>query len=103
MFKPSSDFFLIVPRRCFFCASYLIFRFHVCLCYAVLSNPCSFVITCWVRADLLALLCVAFSCVFVTFPYGVSGQAWYLIVSMPYLCLPLYFETKHWRERSFNP
>ena len=29
------------------------------------------VITCWEGADLLALLCVMFSCVFVTFPHGV--------------------------------
>ena len=41
--------------------------------------------------DLLALLCVVFSCVFVTFPYGVSGQFWYLIISIPDLYLLLYF------------
>ena len=51
-------------------------------------QPCN---TSWERADLLALLCVVFSCVsFVTFPYGVLGQVLYLIVSIPYLCLPLY-------------
>ena len=44
-------------------------------------------ITCWERHDLLAQLCVMFSCVFVTFPCGVSGQVWYLTVSIPYLCL----------------
>ena len=32
--------------------------FHVCLCYAVLSVLCSLVVTCWERADLLALLCL---------------------------------------------
>ena len=32
------------------------------------------VVTCWERADLLALLCVAFCSVFVTFPIGVPGQ-----------------------------
>ena len=31
-------------------------------------------VTCWERVDLLALLCVTFSCAFVTFPYGVLGQ-----------------------------
>ena len=36
--------------------------FHVCLCYAL-------VVTCLERADLLVLLCVVFSCVFVTFTY----------------------------------
>ena len=33
------------------------------------------------------------SCVFVTFPYGVPGQVWYLIVSILDLCL-LYFHYK---------
>ena len=28
----------------------------------------------------------------VTFPYGVPGQVWYLIVSIPDLCLLLYFD-----------
>ena len=32
-------------------------------------------------------MCVMFSCVFVTFPYSVLGQLWYLIVSIPDLCL----------------
>ena len=41
----------------------LLFVFHVCLCYAVLSVPCSLVITCWERVDLLALLWVVFACV----------------------------------------
>ena len=31
-----------------------------------------------------------FSCVFVTFPCGVLGQVWYLIVSIPDLCLLTY-------------
>ena len=35
-----------------------------------LSVPCSLMITYWVRAW---LLCMIFSCVFVTFPYGVPG------------------------------
>ena len=43
------------------------------------------------RADLLTLLYVVLSCVFVTFPYGVLGQVWYSIVSIPDLCLLLYF------------
>ena len=60
-----------------------VIMFHACLYFTVLSVPCSIVITCWENADLLTLLCVMFSCVFVTFPYGVSGQVWYLIVSIP--------------------
>ena len=53
--------------------------------------PCSLVVTCWERADILALLYVMFSCVFVTFPYGVLGLVWYLIVMIPGLCLFPYF------------
>ena len=49
--------------------------------------PCSFEITCWERADLVALIRVMFYCVFVTFPYGVLGQVWYLIVTIPDICL----------------
>ena len=31
------------------------------------------------------------SCISVTFPNGFPGQVWYLIVWIPDLCLPLYF------------
>ena len=31
-------------------------------------------------------------CDFVTFPYGVLGQVWYLIKSIPDLCLLPYFD-----------
>ena len=55
--------------------------------HTVLSVPCSLVVTCWERADLLALLYLMLSCVFVTFPYGALGQVWYLIVSIPDICL----------------
>ena len=34
--------------------------FHSCLYYTIVSVPCSLVITCWERADLLALLCMMF-------------------------------------------
>ena len=49
--------------------------FYVCFNSTVLFVPCSLVISCWERADLLALLCVIFPCVFVIFPYGVLSQA----------------------------
>ena len=32
------------------------------------------------------LLFVMYNCVSVTFPFGILGQAWYLIVSIPDLC-----------------
>ena len=47
------------------------------------------------RADLLAFVYVVFSCVFVTFPFGVLGvlgQVCYSIVSIPDLFLLPYFK-----------
>ena len=49
-----------------------------------------FVVTCWERADLLALVCGVY-CEFVTFPIGILGQVWYLIVSIPDFCTRTYF------------
>ena len=62
------------------------------VCHAVLSVHCSLVVTCLERANLMALLYVLFSCVFITIPCGVLGQVWYLIVSVSDLCLLPYFE-----------
>ena len=42
------------------------------------------------RADLLALVCGVY-CDFVTFPFGILGQVWYLIVSIPEPCCFSYF------------
>ena len=75
--------------------------FHVCLNYAVLSVPCSLVVSSRERANILALLCVMFSCVFVSFPYGDSGQVWYLIVSIPDLCPLLLYTLLHTLHRPF--
>ena len=55
--------------------------FLFCLVFAMslcASVHMCFVVTCWERAYLLALVCVV-CCVFVTF----LGQVWYLIVSVP--------------------
>ena len=68
---------------------YFMFR----VCHAVLSVHCSRVVTCWQRANLLAITYVMFSCVHVTFPCGVLCQVWYLIISIPYICLLHYFDT----------
>ena len=57
------------------------------VCNFLMSVCCNLVVTCWGRADLLALLNVMVSCVFVTLLFGVLGQVWYLIVSIPDLCL----------------
>ena len=48
------------------------------------------VVTCWERADLLAPF-VVYNSEFVTFPFGILGQVWYLIVSIPDLCIRTYF------------
>ena len=37
------------------------------------------------------LLYVMLNCVFVTFPCGILGHVWYLIVSIPNLCHLSYF------------
>ena len=88
IFKPSRNF---LSDRCKV-VILLWILFVICVSYhTVLSVPCSHVVTCWERADLLALLYVMFSCVFVTFPYGVLGQVWCLIVWIPVLCLLSYF------------
>ena len=68
MFKSSSD--CLTDRSNVL--RLLLIIFVICyLSHTVLSVPCSLVVTCWERADLLAHLYVMFSCVFVTFPYGV--------------------------------
>ena len=51
-----------------------------CLCHAALLSPAG-----------KGLLYVTFYCVFVTFHYSVLGQVWYLIVSIPDICLLPYF------------
>ena len=55
------------PRRYFFCGSFI---FLFCLVFAMslcASYYMCFVVTCWERADLLALVCGVY-CEFVTFP-----------------------------------
>ena len=80
LFKPSSKFFTDRSKVVLlFVDPFLLFMFRVC--HAVLYVHCSPVFTCLERANLLALLYVVFSSVLDTFPCGVLGQVWYLIVS----------------------
>ena len=65
--SPPVNISLTVPKRCFFCGSFLPVMLHVGVCCAVVSVPCSLVVTCWERVDLLAVVCCFFLC-FVTFP-----------------------------------
>ena len=66
---------------CFLC---LVFLMLSCLFIAALWSPS------WKRADHLALVGDVY-CIFVTFPCGILGQVWYLIVSFPDLCHLSYF------------
>ena len=59
--------------------------FVSCVSHAFVSVHCCLVVTCWERADLLALVGDVY-CIFVTFPWDILGQVWYLIVSFPDLC-----------------
>ena len=53
------------------------------VCHAILSGSCSLVVTCWEKVELLALLNVIVSCVFV--------MEWYLIILISDHCrLPYY-------------
>ena len=54
------------------------------LLIASLLSPAGKGLTSW-------LLFVIFNCVFVTFPCGILGQVWYLIVLIPDLCCLSYF------------
>ena len=63
-----------------------------CGSHAFASVHCCLVVTCWERADLLALVGDVY-CIFVTFPCGILGRVWYLIVSFPDPCLLSYFQT----------
>ena len=66
MFKPSSIFTERFNAVLLLWILFVIFG-HFCLYYAVVSVPCNPVIICLEKDDLLALLCVTFSCAFVTF------------------------------------
>ena len=64
-----------------------------CVSHAFASVHCCLAVTCWERADPSALVGDAY-CIFVTFPFGIPGKVWYLIVSFPDLCHLSYFHFK---------
>ena len=64
--------------------------FVSCVSHTFASAHCCLVVTCWERAVLLALVGDVY-CIFVTFPCGILGQVWYMIVSFPDLCRLSYF------------
>ena len=66
------------------------FLFHLVFAMSLCASVyICFVVPCWERADLLALVVVS-NCEFVTFPICILGQVWYLIVSIPDLCTLTY-------------
>ena len=69
------------PRRHLFFEPFLFCYVLFIFIFVILSC----LITCWENATCLTLLCGVFSNAFVTFPYGIPGQVWNLIVSIPYL------------------
>ena len=73
---------------------WIICVFESCVSHAFASVHYCLVVTLWEKADLLALVCDVY-CIFVTFPCGILGQVWYLIVSFPDLCRLSYFDQDH--------
>ena len=61
--------------------------FMSCVCHAFASAHCCLA----GKGPTSLLLFVMFNCVFVTFPCGILGQVWYLIVLIPDLCRLSYF------------
>ena len=61
---------------------------YLCLVFVMLSRL--FIAALWSHAGTW-LSFVMFNCVFVTFPCGILGQVWCLVVSIPDLCLISYF------------
>ena len=58
--------------------------FPMSLCASVYM---CFMVTCWESADVCGVCCE-----FVTFPNGILGQVWYLIVAIPDLCILTYLQ-----------
>ena len=93
-FKPSSKIFYwsfqgctsFMDLSCFFC---LVFAMPLCA-----SVYMCLVVTCWERADLLALICGVYLWV-CHFLIGILGQVWYLSASTPDLCTLTYFSVEN--------
>ena len=84
-FKPSSKIFFTDRSKAvpFLCGSFVFYvSMFSCLFIAVLWSPAGKGLNSWL---LLAIVGDVY-CIFVTFPCGILGQMWYLIVSFPDLC-----------------
>ena len=72
-----------MDHLCYFC---IVFVMLSRLLIAALWSPAGKGLTFW-------LSFVVLNCVVVTFPFGIQGQVWYLIVSIANLCPLSYFHT----------
>ena len=72
-----------MDHLCYFC---IVFVMLSCLLIAALWSPAGKGLTSW-------LSFVVLICMVVTFPFGILGQVWYLIVLIPDLCPLSYFHT----------
>ena len=95
LFKPSGKIFYcpfkggtsFVDILCFFYSVLCLLCLCECLFICALWSPAGKGLTSW-------LSFVVSICEFVTFPIGILGQVWYLIVSIPDLCTLTYFDFK---------
>ena len=70
-----------MDHLCYFC---IVFVILWRLLIAAFWSPAGKGLTSWLSFEVL-------NCVVVTFPFGILGQVWYLIVSIPDLCPLSYF------------
>ena len=80
--SPPVKTFLLIPRRCFFCGTFLLFMFHVC--HAFLPVPCSHMVTCWERANLLSPIVCGFFLVFLSLSHVLCRAVKIDIISIVY-------------------
>ena len=72
IFNPFSNF--LAPSQSFFCGSFLLFVFYVCLCHTFLFVLCSLVVTYLeMAAPLGSIVCAVFLC-FCHFPIWYPGS-----------------------------
>ena len=73
----------------------LCYFFLVSVMLSQLSVYWCLVVTCWERVTSWLSFVMSY-CVFATFPCGIPGQVWYLIVLIPDLCpLSYFYKTEH--------
>ena len=88
--SPPVLFLLTVPKQYFFCGFGFVFDILSSLCLAVLWSPDG-------KGMISCLSYVwCFLVFFITFPFEVLVQVWYLIVSIPDLCILPHFGRGHY-------